>query len=402
MERLTTSAISTLIDGFSSAIAAGSVNVISVEAIRERSGERWPRKREQVESFVERAFLKQAGACVIVAALNEVEFLSIQPDASRLEALGHSAAVLKETLSFFLGKVDGQDVRILQVTGHAAGDLSVEPVDCSRWLDASAPPSGAVEASEPPAQAPLPAVQLDQLAWAGTQTSRIALAPIWNIAQEVVASFLMQPTVYLTSSLERVEPSPLAAEQLVSAGIGQARAWLSEAGARGTRFALHLPLPFLGVSSTNARYRVQRQLTDMPAELRKLVVLDLMGIEEGVPYARMAETVSALKPFCRAVLARAASPAAKLAQWRNCRLDGVTLDCHALDPGDRMSMARLASFADEAGKVSRTIVGYGLANRSLTLAAWAAGFSHVTGDAVQPMAKPRAVRWDGADLYGAA
>ena len=389
--------------------------MISLEAVRARSGDRWPRKREQVEAFVERAFVRIGGPGVLVAALNDVEFLSIQPEVRGLKALGQSAAVLKETLSFFLGRIDREDVRIFQVIDHAAGELTVEAVDSARWLgnnDEASAPELTGSTRDPdiwPASGAAPLLR--EIERGPARTPRLVLQgkpelavsytvePIWNIGQQVVASYLMQPTVYLTSSSRIAEPSRFAAEQLVSVGVDQAAARIIEGAARGLKFALHLPIPFLGVASASARYRAQRHLADLPPEVRRLLVLDLTGIAEGLPHGRMAETVAALAPVCRAVLARAPSPTARLSQWRNSHLAGVSLDCSALDPDDPHSMARMTGFTTAAAQVSKTVIGYGLASRSLTLAAWAAGFTHVTGAAVQPDAPLCALRWDAADLY---
>ncbi len=122
------------------------MNVISVDAVRDRSGARWPRKREQVEAFVERAFARAAGTEVLVVALNDAEFLAIQPGAERQKALHLSFRVLKETLAFFLGEALREDMRLLQVTGFRGGELQVELLQGARF-DELADASDAHEAA---------------------------------------------------------------------------------------------------------------------------------------------------------------------------------------------------------------------------------------------------------------
>ena len=162
------------------------------------------------------------------------------------------------------------------------------------------------------------------------------------------------------------------------------------------------------------RQQVQRQLTrlgyrvtacedalnDLPEDVRKLLALDLCGYSDGIPHSRMSELVTALAPTCRAVLARAPSLTFKTQDWRGCRLSGISLDCSGLDPGDTQLLARLASFAQDASGVSKTIIGHSLPDRSSTLAALAAGFSHLSGKPIHPdLQRPDAVRWTPSDLY---
>jgi hypothetical protein len=404
-------------DRFTPAIAAGSVNVISVAAIREGFGDRWPRKRDQVEAFIERSFVRVAGVGVLVTALNEVEFVSITPDAAGFRALNFNVAVLKETLTFFLGKADRADIRIFKVAGCAAGQLQVEAIDTVHWLDQSdasdEQPSAAPEGDADLRPRDLTTPSLVEIDHDGrARSARLVVSgqpalsvvhttePVWNISQRVVTSFLMQPKVYRARSFEKVEPSRQIAEQLATIGIDQAESRLLEGLAGGSKFAAHLPIPFLAASGGATRQRLQQRLRALPLEVRRLLILELTGISDGLPSGRMAETVAALRPHCRAVLARASSPLVRLGHWRQCRLSGVTLDCSRLAPDDPRSMQRLTAFAEEANAVSRTLVGYGLASRSLTLAAWAAGFTHLSGAAVQQtQGRPRAMRWEPTDLY---
>ena len=78
MERLTSAAVREMLEKVAPSIAAGCVNVVSVEAIRDRSGDRWPRKREQVAAFVERTFARLSQPGDLMVGLNDAEFLLVQ------------------------------------------------------------------------------------------------------------------------------------------------------------------------------------------------------------------------------------------------------------------------------------------------------------------------------------
>ncbi|WP_372785859.1 hypothetical protein [Phenylobacterium sp.] len=413
MERLTSDNLSNLLDRFGPTIAHGAVNLLSVEAVRDRSGDRWSRKREQVEAFVERAFARIAGVDVLIVALNDTEFLSIQPGSDRQKALNLSFHVLQETLTFFLGEARREDMRMFQVTGFSGGELQVELLqgasfselaDAANVREAACTDKAETPGGVAPPMSDIPprAERAAKLEIMGEDPilATYAIEPIWNIAQQVVTAYHLRPTLNRDEAGEPVdarELSPRAAERLVLAGLEHA---VSEGLERGARFAIHVDVPFQGLTASRALYGLLHRLRELPDEVRRMIVLDLTGLEEGLPHSRMAEQVAALAPACRAVLARAPSLTAALGEWRYCRLAGISLDCSDFDASDPTYHARMAAFADHASTVTKTIIGYELRARSLTLAAWAAGFTHVTGVAARRhIAKPLSVRWSATDLY---
>ena len=63
--------------------AAGSVNIIDISIIRDKSAEKWPRRQEQIRDFVMRSFRKMARQTDMLLPLNDVQFLAVQPGAPR-------------------------------------------------------------------------------------------------------------------------------------------------------------------------------------------------------------------------------------------------------------------------------------------------------------------------------
>jgi hypothetical protein len=412
MERFTSAALREVLEKVAPAIAAGGASVISVEAIRDRSSDRWPRKREQVAAFVERAFGRLSQPGDFVVALNDAEFLTVQPSVTRTTALSISANILKETLAFFLGAAARDDLRLFQVTAFTNGELTVQPVDAGLILDgedaglvperAGGEP-GAEAAASKAALAPF----LDDLAWVGPLKVRltsppnieldlaITPEPTWNVGARVVASYLLRPSMWITegNQPEREtsygELSPALAAEVGVSGINYAADLIAK---DGVQVALHVPLPFNAMTYSTSRYRLLEALRVISPQVRRFLILEVTELTEGLPQGRLTEVVSMLSSYCRAVLARAPSETADVRAWRGCGLSGVTLDCQHLDAADRSAQHRLAVFARRAAETSLACVGYGLPATSLMLAAWASGFTHLGGPALsEEVAAPRAV-----------
>lgn len=415
MQRLISASLREMLDQVGPAIATGAVNIISVEAIRERSEDRWPRKREQVVTFVERAFSRLSQPGDVIVPLNDAEFLTIQPGASRTAALGFSANLLRETLEFFLGAVTHQDLRLFQVNAYVNGELGVRAVALGQLVSPDQVDFGdPTETATPPSATP----PCDALALSRSRTFRlvveggltvevaIAAEPVWNVPARAVASYLLRPTV----SLESTEPGGVAAlpAELSSNLAGDIALQMISAGVDlldqlQVRVALHLTLPVRALTYSPSRYRVLHALRDLSPEVRKLLILEIVELSDGLPQSRLTEIVASIAPYARAVLARAPTAAADLTAWRGCGLNGATLDCSELDPADRQAQAKLTAFVRSASQVSRACVAYGLASRALLLAAWSAGFTHLNGPglAADALRARGAVRLQPIDLFAA-
>jgi hypothetical protein len=421
MDRLASRSLTDVLERVQPAIAAGSVNILSVEAIRDRSGDKWPRKREQVEAFVERTFNRISQPGDLMVCLNDAEFVTVQPSVSRTTALSVSATILKETLAFFLGAAAREDLRLFQVTSFVGGALGVQPLDSGAAFDgdfeipAPDPASDGDASSRPDAKSFAPTCE--DIFWEVTRRVRlnsppdialnlaITTEPTWNVGARVVASFLLRPSTSVAEG--PTAPRMVRAGELSPNMAGEAACSLIEyavelIGHRGVRVALHVPLSLNAITYSSSRYRLLHTLRDVSPAVRKFLILELTDLEEGLPQSRVTELVSVLAPHCRAVLARAPGETMDVRAWRGCGLSGVTLDCGHLDRGDRAAQSRLASFAGHAAGATMACVAYGLPSRSLMLAAWAAGFTHVGGPVLSASvggAPENVLRLDAAGLF---
>jgi hypothetical protein len=423
MERITSVALRDVLEKVAPAIAAGGANIISVEAIRERSEGRWERKREQVAIFVERAFSRLSQPGDFVTALNDSEFLTVQPSVVRSAALSITASILKETLAFFLGAAAREDLRLFQVLTFENGQLNVQPLDATNILAGGEPepwlqPNASSEGPPNMAGAPVAPPSSD-LYW--TDIRRIRLSsppnieldlairpePTWNIGAKVVASFVLRLTMWLTVGSEPERSATcgeLTAALAAEVAIGGLNFAVDLIDKSDPKVALHVPLPWNALTYSTSRYRVLEALREIPPGIRRFLILEITELSDGLPPSRLCEQVSMLTPYARTVLARAPSVLSDIRAWRGCGLSGVTLDCHSLDSCDRQAQKKLEVFARRAAEVSLACVGYRLPATSLMIAAWASGFTHLGGPAVSlEVAEPKGVvRLRPVDVFAAS
>jgi hypothetical protein len=417
-ERLSAGNLTELLEKTAPAIAAGSVNVMSVAAIQERFGDRWERRREQVEAFIERNFARASSPDAWIMALNDAEFVTVQPGLSRVAALSLSANVLKETLRFFIGAAAPDTVRLFQVTGFAGGELSVEPVDYAGLADPleSAGCSSIGSAGEQ-VWAAMSALSTTVIA-SPRQSGQIipsngpelrtvtAVAPVWNLRARAMTSFLVATEAFRVLPDGTLAAAPVSqlssnvAAGLSLQGLTYAEERIRSGGEAGNPVALHLPLPLNALSYSAPRYRLLHALRRLDRDVRRYLLLELTELPAGLPQSRLTELVSMLSPFARAIVARAPSEMADVGGWRRCGLNGVSLNCRRFDPGDRRIATRLSAFARRVLDIAPACIGYELQARSLMLGAWAGGFTHLSSPVVSARSPGlAAARLHPPDLY---
>src|SRR5438309_2388723 len=84
-------------------LAAGKVNVISLEAIEKRLGARWELKRDQVYDFTRRLLERSVGTSGFFTRVSTTDFFIVHADLSRLSGQAACVRYLREVLNHFLG-----------------------------------------------------------------------------------------------------------------------------------------------------------------------------------------------------------------------------------------------------------------------------------------------------------
>ena len=136
-------------------IARGSVNVISVKAIRAWAGDWWSQKRGDVWTYVDRKLTEHLDRNDMRARISDSEFLIAMNSDQGLAAQATSVRILEDVLTHLLGSVDTNDIGISSVIGLENGEAVCRRVDAATVLAARArrdssrsPVRRAVEAAE--------------------------------------------------------------------------------------------------------------------------------------------------------------------------------------------------------------------------------------------------------------
>src|SRR5207248_16264 len=102
-------------------LAAGKVNVISLEAVQSRFGARWNLRSDQVYDFTTRVLERGVGAQGFFLRVSPTDFFIVHPDLGR--GAGQTACLryLRAVLNHFLGEDQMAAAGVLQVTRIGKG-----------------------------------------------------------------------------------------------------------------------------------------------------------------------------------------------------------------------------------------------------------------------------------------
>jgi len=382
-------------------LASGAVNLIGLEAIRAKLGDRWEPKRPRIWEHVEREIERTVGPTGLFVRLDDVTYLVALSGMAGFAAQATCLTVLQDILRFFLGELKAADVNVRNVSTIGDGEISSAPVDISRLRAASISGAPAASTTAPP---PTPAASGDPMAtasmigglsdqrapdWkpplAGRWTKiglappkqppfqlRISVEPVWNLKRGLITSFLLERTG------APADASAAALEEIDLAVFAYAAGVLEEQGRQGGPLALHVPVHFTSLATQRTRLRLLSLTQGVREAMRHAMLLEICGLDAGVPPSRLIEVIGLVRSLCAGVLGRVRPSRTALAAVRGCGLRGVIVEAPLLAPQAPDGEMRLKAFVGAAQGLSPNLIIHGLPNPALIDAATAAGFTHAS------------------------
>ncbi|HLI66977.1 MAG TPA: hypothetical protein VKU90_11490 [Caulobacteraceae bacterium] len=381
-------------------LAAGGVNLLGLHAIRDQFGDRWPAKKTRVWEHVELELARKLGPADLSVRVDEVNYLiaTANPGAA---AQALCRAVLQDVLKFFMGEVNPSDVAVRMVTELGASTIVSAPVDLSRLPPPDvAPPatSVVVEAATPePEPTPAPAAQraagadqepaaaewrpplagrhsIVELAAPGQRPFdlRLSVEPVWNLKRGLITSFVIDRS----DAGAGADAAKLA--EVDVATFAYAATLLEEHARQVGPLTLHAPVAFATLAVQSTRQRLVKLTESVRAPMRISVLIEVCGLDAGVPQSRLVEVVGLVRSLCAGVFVRVRPSRAALAAVAGCGARGVAIEAAHLGIGQGDDAARMKAFVIAARALSPNLIIHGLPAATDVDTAVAAGFTHAS------------------------
>ena len=375
-------------------LAAGKVNLVSLEAVQQRFGARWALRQDQVLGFAERIIERGVGPRGLYLRVSGTDLLIVQPDVSK--AAGQAACVryLREILLHFLGDAHLADRGILQVSRIAPGVIDALEVDVGALDLGDEPPETGAETSDPKPKAvtpdepakPRPSVdRWSPFVAVDGRPLRVSatLEPVYELKGFTRIGFRMIRRVIAIRGQEELSRQAVAdlsaADRLridlatIARGLDRVRA----DGGEERQLSLVVPLSYASLSSARGRAELIQPLREAGEHVSCGVISEICDIE-GVPAGALSAAVSLIKPFTLLVIGRLAEATPPVVtRLVGSGLRGLSVECPA-----GLTDAEFAAWAvrtvRRCKRVSRSVIVYGVEGPRRAGELAALGATHVS------------------------
>ena len=356
----------------------GRVFALSLEPIRNSLGPRWAGKRDQVWDAAERALARRLPPPDVFLRIDETTFLSAIVSVDSYEAQVLCSEVLRDLLTFFLGRSADEDVVLTRVAALDGPNLVCERIDpfAPRPVQSMAATAGGRVARpvDPSAWKPPLAGRRHRIEVAtpdgGLIDIELEVVPVWRLDQGTISAFRIARDLRQTALIDN--QSQL--EFIDRATLDFLLPLLEEYQREGGIFALVVPFSFSTLSAARPRIALLDRCAPVAELMRRVVILEIEGLDAGVPSGRLSETVAMVRPFFRSLMLQVSGAALLTRAMREHAFSGLTINVVRSNG----SPAGLGGLIRAARKHSRNIMVLGLNGRANDEALRASGVSHIS------------------------
>ncbi len=383
IERFSSEDLGSLLERFqaSGMLDEGRINLIGLDAIAERLGDRWEARREQIYQHVDRSLAKHLESGGFFQRVSPTDYLVVQPELGKFGGQASCMLYLRDLLGHFLGGAAPEALDVLEVTGLSGGRIFAAEIDAAHALDAARtePRVTLPEATDlPQAWNPFVAADGRTLRVSCTLEPVFELKNFTQIGFRIARRVLAMPSETELSAQDLRNLTTADVERVDLATIARGVSRLRSEQGNAKQPTLFLPVSYTTLSSQRGRGPLIARFKEATAGVEKGVVCEICDIE-GVPGSALAGVTVLIKPFCLIVVGKLRdAPTRTPEDLRDVRLQGVAFEAghHPTEHSDFMHWAERT--ITSARRVTRSVVIHGLSKPEYLALAGLAGASHAS------------------------
>ena len=372
-------------------VAAGKINVISLESIQQGFGEQWSGRKDEVFAFAQRVLKRSLGSRGIYLRVSDSDFFVVHPGLGRLAGQAACLRYLREILAHFHIDAEQAASAVLQVIRISKGRLETKTVDAAL----------AAEETETGESTRLGAVQdeagltsrlVDRSAPFVSTDGRLlrvsaSLEPIYELKSFTRIGFRMIRRIITVSTGEALTPREVAAlpsADLVRADMATIMRGLDRLKVEGggeQQLSLIVPVSFSSLASHRGRTEVVAPIREASHLVKLGVICEISDIE-GVPMNALLDVTSLVRPISLLVVGRLTNPTpSAFARLAGAGFQALSFECPPAAVGDAEFLGWANSTVTAARRVVRSVLVYRAGSTKRAGALASLGATHVSLDA---------------------
>lgn len=382
VERLSTHELGPTLERFQSSgmLEEGRINLICLDAIAQRLGDRWEGRQEQIYDHVERTLARHLEGGGYFQRVSQTDYLVVQPALGKFSAQMSCLLYLRELLNHFLGGAAPETADVLEVTSLSGGRIFAADIDRDH---------AAVAARTEPPPVPPDAHESLPMPWnpfvaADGRTLRVSchLEPVFElrnfsqIGYRIARRVLRMPEEVELSAQELRNLTTADIEKVDLATIARGVSRLKSEQGNAKQPTLFLPVSYTTLASQRGRGPLIARFKEATQGVEKGLVCEINDIE-GVPGSALAAVTVMIKPFCVIIVGKLRhAPGRTPEDLRGVRLQGLAFEAWP-HPLERAEFTHWAEHAvTNARRITRSVIIHGLAGPEYLGLAGLAGATH--------------------------
>lgn len=389
VERFSTHELGPTLERFqaSGMLEEGRINLIGLDAIADRLGDKWEGRQEQIYDHVERTLTRHLEGGGFFQRVSPTDYLVVQPGLAKFSGQVSCLLYLRELLTHFLGGAAPEAVDVMEVTSLSGGRIFAAEIDRAHAVAAARtePPPAPLETDDLP-------MPWNPFVAADGRNLRVSchLEPVFElktfaqIGFRIVRRVLMMPGEIELNPQELRNLTTADIEKVDLATIARGLSRLRSEQGNAKQPTLFLPVSYTTLSSQRGRGPLIARFKEATQGVEKGLICEINDIE-GVPGSALAAVTVLIKPFCVIVVGKLRDPPGRSPEdLRGVRLQGVAFDSgqHPLEPAEFSIWAERA--IRNARRVTRSVIIHGLAGPEYLGLAGLAGATHASLAARRP------------------
>ncbi|MDO9335019.1 MAG: hypothetical protein Q7T61_01335 [Caulobacter sp.] len=364
--------------------ARGGITVISVQAVRDKVGDRWERNRASVWAYVQRRMAEHLQPGDLFQRIGDTDFLIAMTSEHGAAAQAVALRILEEVLTHFLGEAKPSQLKIRTVVDVTAEELRCVELD-PRIVAVARRTEDTPDSPHRLGIDPREEARRNPVSFVTASGARLrvdfALEHLISLRHQVTAALRLEPTVtdeasgrvFLARQLVKLSDDEL--EQIDQATIDYGALFLPADQDR-VRTPLILPASFRTMMARKGRGMLIAAAGQAPDLARTGLLVELNDVDRGTPPGRLIEVVGLLRTLTRGVFVRGGLARDALEPLRGARLAGVTMDASELTSDASKLAASLLDFGRQARGLAPALAVQGLPSDDYFAVAEVAGMTH--------------------------
>ncbi len=233
----------------------------------------------------------------------------------------------------------------------------------------------------------------------------LRFSPLWRAINRNLVGQVAEPTVETQAGPSRYLPELEESEQRAELDLPVLAASverIKELIATQSPYLVNVPVGWQMLERKTPRTKYQQFLAGLPKDVRRFLVLALVGAPDEILPARIDDRVRELRPYCRAVTCGVGLGCRSFEHFRTPSVHAVGIDLGREPEDERYIIRAMDKFMDAAQPLQLRTYVYGVPTTSLLIAALASGFDYLSGSAiVDSEDRPRGIReFTIPDIFG--